>query len=70
MSEYADSAGTAKTEDEVRAAARATLQEMGITEVIDMLFEEWVTVDAIPNELTFCPCHSLWYEDCDAYRRT
>ena len=62
-----DSAGNTRTEDEVTKMARDTLDHMSKTEIIEMLVKAVGSVQAMPPEMTKCPCHGLWYDKCEAY---
>lgn len=63
-----DSAGNERTVEQVEMLARTTLGQMSTGEVADMLIEAAGGVGGLPETLTRCDCHGLWYDECELYR--
>ncbi len=63
-----DSAGTEKTDAEVRKLAMETARQMAYTDLLDLAIEAGGGLEWLPQDMTRCECHGLWYDACEVYR--
>jgi hypothetical protein len=61
-----DSAGNERTDEQVKELVRRTLRDMSRSEVAELVIDGW-GLAGLPPDLTRCPCHDLWYDECEVY---
>lgn len=61
-----DAAGNERTEEQIKAIVRRTLQDMSQSEITEIIIEG-IGVTGLPDDLVRCPEHGLWYDACEDY---